>query len=383
MQQTVNINRQPKKRVCVFIDGTWNVEDNNTNVWRMYSLTSKVGSDGLEQTCFCTKGVGTAYGEVVRGGWFGYGLDEIVIQAYEWLVGHYNHAAGLDAEDEVFIFGFSRGAYAARALAGFIADCGIIRPGSSIGVGELFARAQTGSPRTLRDLIDLKASGQLNGASLIERWMLASAMPATIKMVGVWDTVGALVGEKGYLETGLRQPITNEFHALAIDEHRRKFAPTLLTVKPTHHRDLESVEQRWFVGAHANVGGGYNSDLLPQPPLWWLMRKASALGLTFRESLQEDDALYAAVVRDSYAEFAYGWYARFVRRYCRAIAAAPDSAGDANVNETIDKTVFERWRRDAAYRPKNLVNWAAAYRADPATLATSVLAAAPATPVAD
>jgi uncharacterized protein (DUF2235 family) len=86
-----------------------------------------------------------------------------------------------------------------------------------------------------------------------------------------------------FLHTGLRIHIEYNYHALAIDEHRADFAPTLWDVRHSNNpndphappRSLESVEQRWFVGAHANVGGGYDSDLLAQIPLRWIMEKAS------------------------------------------------------------------------------------------------------------
>ncbi len=375
----VMIHRQPKKRVAVFIDGTWNVEDNNTNVWRLYSLCSKVGTDGLEQVRYYTKGVGTAFGEKVRGGWFGYGIDEIIRETYEWLIGHYN------AGDDLFIFGFSRGAYAARALAGFVADCGIVRSGSPIGVGELFARYQKGeAARTLYRLLDLHRQGDLKDASPLERWMLRYAAPADVTMVGVWDTVGALTGERGWMETGLRQSILNEFHALAIDEHRRKFAPTLLTINsrppaPSAHRDIACVEQRWFVGAHANVGGGYESDLLPQLPLGWLMRKASRLHMSFREDLVVDADVCRAPVRDSFAEFAYGLY-RIVmlwRPYHRPVGADPVHSGavvTTNVNETVDSSVFERCRLNGEYAPPNLLEWARRRKIDPKKIIGSVRA---------
>src|SRR5262249_7649007 len=107
--------------------------------------------------------------------------------------------------------------------------------------------------------------------------------PAKVKVVGVWDTVGSVGvaaanipgisrSQFDYLQTGLRIPILNGYHALAIDEHRNDFAPTLWDVHPPKDpnavrappRPLTGVEQRWFVGAHANVGGGYQTDLLAQ-----------------------------------------------------------------------------------------------------------------------
>ena len=142
--------------------------------------------------------------------------------------------------------------------------------------------------------------------SLEERWILKYSQAIDIQFVGVWDTVGALglpfgnlpilgKADMQFLNTGLRHSNKSGFHALAIDEHRKAFAPTLWTVDfkkwtpPPHHgRTFSQVEQRWFVGAHANVGGGCQSDPLAQAPLKWMMDKASLNGLAFRRDIDFD-----------------------------------------------------------------------------------------------
>jgi uncharacterized protein (DUF2235 family) len=100
-----------KKRVAVLLDGTWNTVNDNTNVWRLKSLLASQGRDELEQISYYSVGVGTAFGERLRGGMFGYGLNNEIIRAYEWLIDHYNIG------DELFVFGFSRSAYTARSLS--------------------------------------------------------------------------------------------------------------------------------------------------------------------------------------------------------------------------------------------------------------------------
>ena len=160
-----------------------------------------------------------------------------------------------------------------------------------------------------------------------------------------------------YLQTGLRIHILNGYHALAIDEHRNDFAPTLWDVRHpkdpnaviAQPRPLSSVEQRWFVGAHANVGGGYATDLLPQAPLRWMMKKAESQGLAFRSEVELDGDALSAPLADSYKDFAYGLYSLVTRPLYRTIGREPDVREDGthiNVNETIDATVFERWRAD-------------------------------------
>ena len=353
------------KRLCLFIDGTWNTVENNTNVWRMFSLCADKDSQGKQQEIYYTKGVGTSVGAKLSGGLFGYGIDEIIIDAYEWLLRRYLGG------DEIFIFGFSRGAYAARSLAGLIAKSGIVRPGSPVGVGELYTRYKSPDARTLYQLIDQQKAGTLGETSILENWLLEHSTPAPIKMIGVWDTVGALVGPYSFLETGLRRPEENAYHALAIDEHRESFAPTLYTqnfhldqpeANQPGPRPISSIEQRWFVGAHANVGGGYDSDLLAQIPLRWLKRKAESHGMQFSSDLDIHDESCVARINNSFKEMFYGLYAlaKLDKPFFREIGRAPvmtTNLKTVTVNETIDGSVFERARR-SNYAPANLTDWA-------------------------
>ena len=140
------------------------------------------------------------------------------------------------------------------------------------------------------------------------------------------------------------------------------------------------MEQRWFVGAHANVGGGYASDPLAQLPLKWLMEKAAASGLVFRDQVIVDTTQIVPPVTDSYRDFAQGFY-RFVSRpFYRPVGLPPQQeaqATTARINETIDGSVFERWRADEKYRPANLVEWASLKTLDPSELNGAVLASDP------
>jgi uncharacterized protein (DUF2235 family) len=305
------IEPQIKRRLAIFIDGTWNVEDNNTNVWRLYSLCSAADEGKGEQLCFYTKGVGTSYGSKFKGGVLGMGFTTIIRQAYDWLISHYRKG------DEIFIFGFSRGSYAARSLAGLIGRCGVPTIGSPVGIDEVYSRYQLGNARTIYQLLDLHSQGKDEDFLLFEKWMVEHCVTADITMVGVWDTVGALIGNYDYLETGLRLPIKHVYHAIAIDEHRWSFAATLLTRnihsnKPpseqSHPRPIQDVEQRWFPGAHGNIGGGYESDPLSQRPLVWITEKAVALGLKISSPISLDLNPWSYPVKNSFREFAYGLY---------------------------------------------------------------------------
>jgi uncharacterized protein (DUF2235 family) len=280
-------SKPDKKRLALFLDGTWNAVEDNTNVWRLKSLCSATSDDKADQLVYYEIGVNGFWG-----GMFGKGLDKTITDAYEWLIDRYNPS------DEIFIFGFSRGAYAARSLAGLISKCGLLKPGAPLGVRQLYERYQRADDRTIWDLALTPAAA----TKPEEQWLIKYSQRIHITLVAVWDTVGALGlpfghiprisrSTFGWLHTGLRLPIENGFHALAIDEHRETFTPTLWTKRETAtapDRTLANVEQRWFIGAHANVGGGYQSDLLAQVPLRWMMTKASSLGLTFRSDVALD-----------------------------------------------------------------------------------------------
>lgn len=371
-----------KKRIALFLDGTWNNVNDNTNVWRLKSLCAKTP----EQRVYYSAGVGTQSGEKLSGGMFGVGINEEVTNAYEWLIENYEDGA------QLFIFGFSRGAFTARSLAGFISKCGLLKPGSPVSLKQMFERYRKGTASTVRALAHV-ADDELPQE---DKWIKEYSRSIPIWFQGVWDTVGALGvplpcvpkvsrSDFAFLETDLRINDTHAYHALAIDEHREAFAPTLW-VKTTPKtgntfppRNLDTVEQRWFVGAHANVGGGYPNDLLAQIPLEWLMRKAIAHGLEFKDSVVIDGDENTCPIHDSLAEMAHGIYEvlTFGKHYYRPIGADPIDTGDAiktTINETIEGTVFDRWRADPTYRPQNLVDWAKRRNVDPATLQLSVLA---------
>jgi len=123
-----------KKRLALFLDGTWNQVSDNTNIWRFRALVLPASADGCEQRAYYSTGLGTKFGERIRGGMFGQGIDTAITSAYEWLIDNYQ------AGDEIFIFGFSRGAYTARSLSGFVSKCGLLQSGAPLGVNQMFMR---------------------------------------------------------------------------------------------------------------------------------------------------------------------------------------------------------------------------------------------------
>jgi uncharacterized protein (DUF2235 family) len=360
------------KRLALFLDGTWNTVSSNTNVWRLKSLCSKIGTDGIVQQIYYNAGLGTTMGEIVRGGVFGYGVDEAVIDAYEWLIENYEEG------NQIFVFGFSRGAYTARSLSGFISRCGLLSPGAPLSIRQLYERYKRGND--VLTIHELRGRTDNSSCKTEEKWMLRFSRETPVKFTGVWDTVGALSGSThfslitggnhDFLDTNLRRSEEFVFQALAIDEHRRAFAPTLFKKyvpkngpSSVPERTLSQVEQRWFLGAHANVGGGVDNDLLSQIPLQWMMRKSTAHGLSFRQEVEIEDDVYHSPIEDSFAEFAGGAYKaiEFGMPFYREIAAPPEERSITivhTINETIDSSVFNYWRKNENYRPKNLATWA-------------------------
>jgi uncharacterized protein (DUF2235 family) len=260
------------KRIVFCADGTWDEPQNDTNVYTLYNtLRLKPG----EQEPLYDEGVGADGNPIQRllGGAFGTGLFQKIKDGYTRV------ALSYEQDDEIFIFGFSRGAYTARSLAGMIAIVGLpTKPFNDWVVETAF--------NAYRD------KGQRDA-------LLASLAPyglydAKLTMVGVWDTVGALgipamIGKVdpllyGFLDTGLHPDVLNAYHALAIDERRVEFPPTLWTSVPAPR---QTVEQVWFAGVHCDVGGSYPETGLSDITLSWMMGKAKNLGLTF------DDAAWA------------------------------------------------------------------------------------------
>lgn len=338
-----------KQRLILLFDGTWNDPEDQTNVYRISKHIQDYDGD-VRQRFFYDPGVGTSSLQRLRGGIFGYGLSRNLLQGYEWLARRYAHG------DEIWIFGFSRGAYTARSLVGLIRKCGLLH----IVTPSLLEKAE----RIYRDK-SLKPD-----CDACKGFRESYSLEPRIHFIGVWDTVGALgvpgtlLSERGkysWHDTELSSIVDYAYHAVALDEHRAAYDVPLWTSddgkkKPSN---LE-VEQRWFIGAHANVGGGYGpKDLLADIPLQWIMSKAGNAGLKLAAFKAADDA-WKTAPRDSFEEFLNGVYAwfrrlkcpgdgRFVRRYSQGMKGQPA------VNISIDDSVWKRWE-DARfnYRPRTL-----------------------------
>jgi uncharacterized protein (DUF2235 family) len=321
------------RKLAVLFDGTWNTTKDRTNVVRLCELFATTGSDGGEQLPpFYDKGVGTHALDRVIGGTFGYGLSENIRDGYHWLAENFRPG------DELFLFGFSRGAYTARSLAGLIRKCGILSNANESLVHQAY---------------DLYRDKNIHPDSPeATAFRTSFAQETRIKFIGVWDTVGSLgIPATGvpfsrdfyqWHDTELSKIVDYAYHALAIDEHRKDFVPAVWTVRKPENLD---VEQRWFVGAHSNVGGGYPDDPLPNLALAWLQQKAKSAGLGFKADVAVNDHDALANINDSYSEFMSGLYKYFKggKRHFRAFGLG--------VNETVDDSVWKRWDARPDYRP--------------------------------
>jgi uncharacterized protein (DUF2235 family) len=262
--------------------------------------------DGTTQTVYYDEGVGTGRREKIRGGALGMGLLTNLREAYRFLIFNY------EPSDEIFIFGFSRGAYTARSFAGFIRHVGIldINSASQIDMAlKLYKAALTKDgddhPRTMRFRADF--SSKVCVSEHDRQWRsnkISGFNPETIpvleiKYVGVWDTVGALgwpnviPGSKwlnrklGFHDVRLTSKVQAARHALALDERRKLFRPTVWNNVAElnadggedHYHPEAPYQQRWFPGVHGAVGGGGPSRELSDGALSWILAGARRQGL--------------------------------------------------------------------------------------------------------
>lgn len=340
------------KRLALFLDGTWNKPEDNTNVWRLYTMVDSIDGAGNQQVAYYDSGVGTKWYDKLRGGALGTGLTGKVKLAYEWLVRNY------DEGDEIFIFGFSRGAYTARSVAGIVSRCGLLLPGATTSVAEVFDRYRSE-----------------------QRGRAPETQKVDINFIGVFDTVGALgipgLSRKRYRFLNPHPSTTYKamYHALAVDENRKPYRATSWTrwapagKEPDALKSDQALEQRWFVGVHSNVGGGYRGDELASVPIAWLQQNAVSRGLKFRRLIAPKKTAHMGEIRDSFGKFLgrLYWAVRLGRRYWRPIGAPPRAANrlandqrghSYDLNQVVDKTVFDRYQNDPDYRPENLIAWA-------------------------
>ena len=374
------------RKLVVCMDGTWNKPGQKdegvkteTNVLKLSEALAKLP----DQILGYFRGVGTDRGEKVAGGAFGWGLFDQIKDGYRFLREQFQPG------DQIYIFGFSRGAYSARSLAGMVLRCGIIKRDADpkfpdLGA-DLLTTQQDGNLRM--DVVDrvfalYKRAYDEKNRPEVERFKQQYCYDPTVRLVGVWDTVGSLgvpdgvipflkkfdkaLDEKlyGFLDTDLSPRVEAAYHAVAIDEHRKPFLPTLWTDPKNAPARVNvagsNVEQTWFVGAHSNVGGGYADTGLSDIALRWMIDRAAKNGLKF------DPAALAALRpaplakrRDSLDEFIdlgknslFAWIDKQLTRFVTIHRPIRDGSWvHDSVNARLSAATASEPDSDCAYSP--------------------------------
>lgn len=330
------------KRIITCSDGTWNKPSTTqkgkpvrTNVQKIFDLICKRDSNNILQIKYYDQGIGA------EGNWFtrtfdgatGKGIDNNIMDAYKFIVWNY------EPGDEIYLFGFSRGAYTARSLAGLIRKSGILKKNDL----NLLSKAYQ-LYRNHEAMPDSDEAIKFRKDNSFDVY--------NIKFIGVWDTVGSLgiplhlfqwINRKKYsfYDTTLSSIVKYAYHAISIDERRGNFQPTLWELSKNRARDFEQVlEQRWFAGVHSNVGGGYPDEGLSDIALKWITEKASETGLAYD----------AAKLKDEIKGDPKG---RLYKSNSGIFALLPTFERPI-LTGVVDESVFERMKMVNNYKPKNV-----------------------------
>ena len=333
------------KNIILCSDGTGNrdIKGRGTNVFKLFEavdLNDHRTNPALDQQlAFYDDGVGTKGSTFLRavGGAAGFGLKRNVKDLYRALSRVY------DAGDRIYLFGFSRGAFTARTLAGLIGTCGIVKgelcptahalrqavEDAYVAYRSHYGSALTTACRRLRGVGDSQ--------KVVEAFHRTHPVHTgvAIEFIGVWDTVDAVgmpfalaglvnrfIYQFKFPTHTLGAGVRRAYHALAIDDARQAFEP-VLWVGPD-----DRIEQVWFAGAHSNVGGGYPKQGMSLVALDWMLAHAAESGLRLHKMDRElfhchasvDDMLYNP--RGGLGAF-YRWAPRDIRRYCARNGIAP------------------------------------------------------------
>jgi uncharacterized protein (DUF2235 family) len=305
------------KTLVVCCDGTWNTPRTGTNIFRTYQfLRDRLGASasaeasqkngvrtcrgrdaaGADVLLFYDEGVGSNWFDRLAGGGTGIGLSDNVQQAYHFLANNY------EPDDAIYVFGFSRGAYTARSLCGFVKATGglLVKP-SMVDVVRAYvdcyatgrgiaARPAGWTPAGVRDWL-VQAAGDVVGRVGHDVATLPRHAGTRIRFIGVYDTVGALgvplagavkVNEPivGFHDTALGAMVENAVQALAVDEKRGAYVPTLWTQAAGAAAVAgQRVLQVWFPGVHSDIGGGYPDKGIGDITWDFMMHQAAAAGL--------------------------------------------------------------------------------------------------------
>ena len=305
------------KKLIVCCDGTWldsqsGLEQGKipipSNVTRISQAIKPISAEGISQVVYYKAGVGSQGGFLNRivGGVTGAGLSEDIRGGYSFLGNNYHQG------DEIFLFGFSRGAFTARSISGLINGVGLLTKDGLPYLAEIFEDWENAHNPDYRPANpDIPFPNKPRASDPRYKKLLAknglSRLDVPIQVVGVWDTVGALGipripwmknlpmkqpgKEYQFYDTKLNDHVLNAFQALALDEHRRAFTPAIWERPP---RNTTNLRQVWFPGVHSNIGGGYADQSLANITLAWMMAQVESM-LDFEDDyiLDEHDMTLA------------------------------------------------------------------------------------------
>ncbi len=330
-----------KKRIIICCDGTWNDLEMRyiTNVGRVAQALLPEGRDGVPQMIYYDDGVGADSSGLSRfiDGGVGIGLERNMYEAYRFLCFNFNDGETEEERDEVCLFGFSRGAYTVRSLAGMLGRVGLARRENLLHIPQALTAYRSG-----------KRASQ-------DTFLAACSRVIPVDLLACWDTVGALgipdkipllpfdnIARKKYEfhDTNLGPHVRLALHAVAIDERRKEFEVTCMEKLPDApaHQTLKQV---WFPGDHGSVGGGsWEKRGLSNRALRWILNEAAehvGLGVDL-ERLADKAVSDGSVYFDPAVSFIYGKKNRTL---------------DCTISD-LDPSVIRRWKEHRDYRPPRL-----------------------------
>ncbi|HIG43275.1 MAG: DUF2235 domain-containing protein [bacterium] len=258
-----------KRNLVVLFDGTWNDTHSNSNVKKIYTACS-----ADNQEFHYEEGVGTAHWEALPGGIYGANIDRQILGGYRFLRRRFQDQGLLEDQNGIFLFGFSRGSYAARRLAGLVDFCGLPVKAKDVDVAwHLYLNQDQDSVNAFTQ------QGRL--------------FKVPIEALCVWDTVKTTT-DQDFNDHKLPACVVAGYHAMAIDEKRKLF-------NVLKWNNEQRVRQVWFAGTHADVGGGHPQKGLSDIALKWMVDSAYKHGMRFKASeMKKVKPKPKGVIYDSY-----------------------------------------------------------------------------------
>jgi len=325
--------------IVVCADGTWNrpeediAKDFPTNILKLARAISP--DNASKQHVFYDWGLGS-YHNNLSAGVTGRGIHKNILDGYRYIVQNYS------PDDNIYLFGFSRGAYTVRALSGLINNCGILKRPDARLISEAWKIYKSPSKKN-----------HPKGSAARTFRQNHSHPSRTVHFIGVWDTVGALgipfslmglfESHDEFYDTKMGANVSIARHAMAIDEQREDFKPTIW-----HSRPGVDLKQTWFAGVHADIGGSYPPDknsaiCASDTPLKWMLDEAHQAGLSVEPH-----------IRDTLTDGSQGKLHKSRKHVYRFKRPLHRQLLDEEKPCKIHPSVKARYEKDPNYRPPEL-----------------------------